>query len=134
MPPAHRRADIGSAHACHFPPSPATGGSPDVYVNDRPLMRVGDSYMPHACVAGHAGPHGRALAAGSATVFINGKPAGRIGDAIDCGGNAQTGSGNVYIGDDEGTGAGGGAASSAQSGGTPCQASMAAQSMPTVRG
>lgn len=134
MPPAHRRADIGSAHACHFPPSPATGGSPDVYVNDRPLMRVGDSYAPHACVAGHAGPHGRALAAGSATVFINGKPAGRIGDAIDCGGNAQTGSGDVFIGDDEGKGAGGGGAGSAASGGTPCQASMAAQSMPTVRG
>ncbi|MBP1852513.1 PAAR domain-containing protein [Rhizobium halophytocola] len=106
MPPAHRRADIGSAHGCRFPPSPATGGSPDVYVNGRSLMRVGDSYAAHACLAGHTGSHPRALAAGSATVFINGKAAGRIGDAIDCGGSAETGSSNVYIGND---GAGGGA-------------------------
>lgn len=125
MPPAHRRGDIGSGHACHFPPTPATGGSPDVYVNGRPLMRVGDSYVPHACVAGHAGPHGRALADGSATVFINGKPAGRKGDAIDCGGQAQTASGNVFIGDEEAT---------PLSSRASCQAGMAGKSMPFVRG
>ena len=32
------------------------------------------------------------------TVFINGKPAGRVGDAINCGGSASAGSGNVFIG------------------------------------
>ena len=99
MPPAHRKGDIGSGHACHFPPTPATGGSPNVFVNGRPLMRVGDAYVPHPCVAGHAPPHGRALAEGSATVFVNGQPAGRTGDAIDCGGAASSGSGNVFIGD-----------------------------------
>ena len=99
MPPAHRKGDIGSGHGCHFPPTPATGGSPDVYVNGRALMRKGDSFAPHPCVAGHAGPHGRALAAGSAAVFVNGKPAGRKGDGIDCGGAAATASGNVFIGD-----------------------------------
>lgn len=125
MPQAHRRADIGSAHACHFPPTPATGGSPDVFVNNRPLMRVGDAYVPHGCPACPQPPHPRALAAGSATVFINGKPAGRIGDAINCGGNAQTGSSDVFIGDDE---------AKAASSGTSCQGAMAAQSMPTVRG
>lgn len=132
MPEAHRKGDIGSAHACHFPPSPATGGSPNVYVNDRPLMRVGDAYTPHACVAGHAGPHGRALAAGSATVFINGKPAGRIGDAIDCGGSAQTGSGDVFIGDEESSDSG--IAGDGANSGTSCQANMSSQSMPAVRG
>ncbi|MBP1852522.1 PAAR domain-containing protein [Rhizobium halophytocola] len=81
-------------------------------------------------MAGHAGPHPRALAAGSATVFINGKAAGRIGDAVDCGGSAETGSSNVYIGDDGG-GAGGAGASTS---GTPCQKSMAASSTPGVRG
>lgn len=35
MPAAHRQADIGSRHACHFPPSAATGGSSDVFVNGR---------------------------------------------------------------------------------------------------
>lgn len=121
MPKAHRRADIGSAHSCHFPPTLATGGSPDVCVNGRPLMRVGDAYLPHACPTCPQPPHPRTLAAGSATVFINGRPAGRIGDAIDCGGQAQTGSSNVIIGDDGGRP-------------TACQKTMAAQSMPTVRG
>lgn len=106
MPPAHRKGDIGSGHGCHFPPTPATGGSPNVFVNGRPLMRVGDAYVPHPCVVGHAPPHGRALADGSASVFVNGQPAGRTGDAIDCGGSASTGSGDVFIGDGGGSGGG----------------------------
>lgn len=104
MPPDHRKGDIGSGHGCHFPPTPATGGSPDVYVNGSALMRQGDSFAPHACVAGHAGPHDRALAGGSATVFVNGKLAGRKGDAIGCGGSAATASVDVYIGDKSGGG------------------------------
>ncbi|MEF2074818.1 PAAR domain-containing protein [Consotaella aegiceratis] len=98
MPKAHRQVDIGSGHACHFPPSAATGGSPDVFVNGKPLMRVGDSYEPHACSPCPKPEHGRKLAEGSATVFVNGRPAGRIGDAIDCGGAAETGSPDVEIG------------------------------------
>ncbi|MBW6424858.1 PAAR domain-containing protein [Rhizobium sp. XQZ8] len=125
MPQAHRKAEIGSAHSCHFPPTPATGGSRDVYVNSRQLMRVGDAYVPHGCPTCPQSAHGRKLAAGSGTVFINGRPAGRVGDAIDCGGNAQTGSGNVFIGEDEVKAAGSG---------TSCQVSMAAQSTPTIRG
>lgn len=125
MPEAHRKGDIGSGHACHFPPTPATGGSPDVYVNGRPLMRVGDPYMPHACVVGHAPPHPRNLAKGSASVYVNGIPAGRKGDAINCGGEAQTASSNVYIGDD------GGFAGSAKA---ACQKGMAGSSMPFVKG
>jgi uncharacterized Zn-binding protein involved in type VI secretion len=127
MPAAHRKADIGSGHGCHFPPTPATEGSPDVYVNGRPLMRVGDAYVPHPCVLGHAPPHGRKLAKGSASVFINGKPAGRIGDAIDCGGKAQTGSSNVFIGDK-------GPKTKGQSAKAACQKGMAAQSTPFVKG
>ena len=98
MPAAHRKTDTGSGHDCHFPPSAATGGSPDVFVNGLPQMRVGDVYEPHACPSCPKPPHGRALAAGSGTVFVNGQPAGRVGDAIDCGGAADSGSGDVFIG------------------------------------
>lgn len=98
MPASHRKGDIGSGHACHFPPSAATGGSPNVFVNDKMAMRVGDAYAPHGCAPCPKPPHGRALAAGSSTVFINGRKAGRIGDAIDCGGQAAAGSGDVFIG------------------------------------
>ncbi|WP_299191569.1 PAAR domain-containing protein [uncultured Litoreibacter sp.] len=96
--PAARVGDIGSGHACHFPPSPATSGSPDVNVNGIPAVRQGDPYAPHGCGPCPAPPHGRALASGSATVYINGKQAGRVGDPIDCGGAAAAGSPNVNIG------------------------------------
>jgi len=99
MPPAHRKGDIGSGHSCHFPPSIAKSGSPNVFVNGRPLMRVGDSYTPHGCGTCGEPPHERKVVVGSSSVFVNGRPAARVGDAIDCGGNAQTGSPNVNIGD-----------------------------------
>lgn len=99
MSQAHRQSDAGSGHACHFPATIATGGSPNVFVNGKPLMRVGDSYEPHGCSTCPEPSHGRALAMGSGTVFVNGTSAGRIGDAIDCGGKAETGSDDVFVGD-----------------------------------
>lgn len=96
MPSATRKGDIGSAHGC-FPSSNSIEGSPDVIINGQPAMRVGDAFIAHGC--GTCAPHSRKAAKGSASVNINGKPAIRIGDAIDCGGQAQTGSPNVFIGD-----------------------------------
>ncbi len=97
MPAATRETDQASGHQCHFPPSEALSGSPDVEINGIPAMRVGDPYAPHACLANHAPPHGRKLAQGSPTVEINGKPAGRVGDPIDCGGKVSMGSNNVFF-------------------------------------
>jgi len=51
-----------------------------------------------------------------------------MGDAIDCGGQAQTGSSNVFIGDRSGS------SKTGDAGGTDCQKDMAARSMPMVRG
>lgn len=101
MPSAARKGDIGAAHGC-FPSSPAIEGSGDVFINGKPAVRVGDAYAAHGC--GKCAPHGRNAAQGSATVNINGRPAVRIGDSIHCGGNAQTGSPNVFIGDETWTG------------------------------
>jgi uncharacterized Zn-binding protein involved in type VI secretion len=96
--PAARLGDIGSGHGCHFPPSPAIGGSPNILINNLKAIRKGDAYAPHACPTCPAPPHGRALSSGSPTVLFNNRQAGRIGDPIDCGGNASTGSPNVLIG------------------------------------
>lgn len=96
--PAARINDIGSGHACHFPPSEAIEGSPNVFINNRNAVRQGDAYAPHGCPSCPAPAHGRRLASGSATVYINGRQAGRIGDPIDCGGADMTGSPNVFIG------------------------------------
>ncbi len=99
MPQASRLGDIGSGHACHFPPTPAIEGSPDVFINGKPAFRVNDALASHGCPA-HAPAHSRAAAVGSATVNINGQPAVRIGDAISCGGVMISGSSDVIIGDD----------------------------------
>ncbi|MGV1828573.1 PAAR domain-containing protein [Agrobacterium vitis] len=99
MPAITRLGDIGSGHACHFPPTPSIEASANVIINGRGAVRVGDAYGAHACSSCPEPSHGRALAAGSPTVFINGQPAGRIGDAIDCGGATAEGSGDVFLDD-----------------------------------
>jgi len=96
MPKAARLGDLGSGHGC-FPPSPAIEGSSDIIINGKPAVRVGDAYIAHGCNS--CIPHPRNAAQGSSTVNFNGKPAVRVGDGINCGGKAQTGSGNVFIGD-----------------------------------
>ncbi|WP_182417785.1 PAAR domain-containing protein [Bartonella sp. HY038] len=97
-----RKGDIGSGHSCHYPPTNATSGSPDVFINDIPAVRVGDSYAAHGCPTCPAPDHPRKQAEGSPTIFINGRPAARIGDAIDCGGVSQTGAPNVFFDDGDG--------------------------------
>lgn len=99
MPKATRLGDIGSGHACHFPPTPSIVASPDVYVENIAAVRQGDAYAPHACPTCPAPPHPRSLSGGSGTVFINGTPAGRVGDAISCGGDAAAGAATVSFGD-----------------------------------
>ncbi len=96
--PVTRLGDIGSGHACHFPPTPSIAASPDVSVDGLPVVRQGDAYAPHACPTCPAPPHPRMLAGGSSTVFINGLPAGRVGDPLSCGGAADKGSSSVSIG------------------------------------
>ncbi|WP_240488167.1 MULTISPECIES: type VI secretion system PAAR protein [unclassified Halomonas] len=89
--------DMGTDHE-NFPPSPVTAGSPDVFVDSKPVGRVGDPLEPHA-KPNHP-PHPRSIASGSTTVLINGRPAALTGGSVDCGG-VTIGSGSVIIGDDQ---------------------------------
>ena len=68
-------------------------GSPNVFTNGAPAVRVGDA------VAGHGRPphSSPVMAEGSGTVFINGIPACRAGDAATCG-HTASGSSDVFIG------------------------------------
>ncbi|WP_082830726.1 PAAR domain-containing protein [Pseudovibrio sp. W74] len=95
MPAAYRKGDIASGHGC-FPPTPSVAGSPDVFVNQIAVVRVGDSVAPHGCKK--CPSHGRSMSAGSGTVFVNGRAVCRVGDAVACGGSASVGSGDVEIG------------------------------------
>ena len=87
--------DLGTDHA-GFPPTPVIAGSPSVFIDGKPVARVGDPLAPHSKPK-HP-PHPRAIAGGSSTVLINGIPAAVTGGAITCGG-VTIGSGSVIIGD-----------------------------------
>ncbi len=99
-------ADSHGCPACPHPCiGPAVGGSPDVFVNGLPAVRVGDPGIHAAC----CGPNTWKAKAGSATVLINGKKAHRQGDSDKhCGGTGQMieGSPNVFTGGGGGGGIG----------------------------
>jgi len=68
-------------------------GSPNVFVNGKEAVRVGDEVTPHG-----DSPHNSAvMSEGSSTVFVNGIALCRAGDAASCGDNAS-GSDNVFAG------------------------------------
>jgi len=105
MPPQGRLGDKSQvpacAHGCPACPHPCTGpataGSPNVKVNGRPALRVGDSGIHAPCCAANTWD----ATAGSGTVFINNQPAHRQGDTdTHCGGTGPLieGSGNVMTG------------------------------------
>jgi uncharacterized Zn-binding protein involved in type VI secretion len=69
-------------------------GSPDVYVNNRPAVRVGDTGVHAAC----CGPNTWTAAAGSSTVFVNNKPVHRMGDQdTHCGGTGTLTQGSADV-------------------------------------
>lgn len=89
------------AHGCpacpHSTVGPAIIGSPTVFINGMPAVRVDDMGVHMAC----CGPNTWTARQGSATVFINGKAAHRKGDMDQhCGGVGQMieGSPDVDIG------------------------------------
>ncbi|MDX5496446.1 MAG: hypothetical protein O7173_02100 [Wolbachia endosymbiont of Nomada fabriciana] len=61
------------------------GGSRDVFINDKPVCRQGDSFT-----------EGKVMAQGSKTVFANGHGIGRVGDSVSCGFKVIRGSSNVF--------------------------------------
>ena len=83
---------------------PSKKGSPDVFINGQPVLRVGDK-GEHAEVC--CGKSAWRAKTGSSTVTINGMPMHRVGDAIEQGeavGQLVTGSSDVEVGSG-GTGA-----------------------------
>lgn len=105
MPGASRLGDkaqaMADAHGCpacpHTVTGPAVEGSPDVNIDHRPAVRLGDQGIHAPC----CGPNLWNAAAGSATVMINGQPAVRQGDSTThCGGQGSMieGSADVIIG------------------------------------
>ncbi len=91
-------ADAHGCPACpHVCVGPAIVGSPDVFVNSKPALRVDDKGIHAAC----CGPNQWTAVKGSSTVSINSKDAHRKDDSDQhCGGAGKMieGSGNVFSG------------------------------------
>jgi len=93
--PVDTHGKICCPHACI---GPAYEGSPDVYVNGRPALRVTDSGVHAAC----CGPNTWVATEGSSVVLINNLESHRLFDAdIHCGGPGfmVEASEDVFVGD-----------------------------------
>lgn len=102
MPPATRTghesrnpADSHGAKCCpHSVIGPAVSGSPNVFLEGLPMLRVGDPGVHSACCASNSWQ----CAAGSTDVFVNGIPAVRRGDATrHCGGAGAMVNGSTTV-------------------------------------
>jgi uncharacterized Zn-binding protein involved in type VI secretion len=83
-------ATLGAPHSGVgvIPPSPAAQGSPDVKIEGKAALRVGDAFAD-----------GSSVSAGAPHVFINGKAAARMGDQVSNGASIVQGAASVKIGD-----------------------------------
>lgn len=91
-------ADIHGKPCCpHNVTGPSISGSPNVLINNRPALRLGDNGVHLVC----CGPNTWKAIKGSLTVMVNGKPLVRKGDTtLHCGGIGRMidGSNNVLAG------------------------------------
>lgn len=90
-------ADSHGKPCCpHNVTGPAVSASPDVFINNRAALRVGDNGVHSAC----CGPNTWVCAQGSGKVNVNNIPLVRLGDTTThCGGtgNMIECSGNVMV-------------------------------------
>lgn len=77
-----RVGDLCSGHG-DFPPRAASTGSPNVFINGKKVVRVGDLYDSHTRQVEPHDSHSGYVASSSSTVFVNGIPVARTGDPID---------------------------------------------------
>jgi uncharacterized Zn-binding protein involved in type VI secretion len=94
MPPIFRaNTDFSIGHC--YGPRTCLIGSPDVLVNGKNVVRIGDNYsQTHTC---NDNTHVMGVAArGSSTVFVNNKGVHRTGDLVQCGDTAGIGSPDVF--------------------------------------
>lgn len=95
MPSVTRVGDKNTGHDSCSPTNLITG-SPNVFVNNKPVGRKGDKYSSHGCIS-HSS-HSDIISDGSSTVKVNNLPIARVGDKVSIGGSVATGSPNVKAG------------------------------------
>lgn len=92
MPLITRLTDLTTGHGC-WPARPPIEASPDFFVNDIAVVRLGDNYEVHCCVSCHGG----VLSTASPDFYINDVAVGRVGDSVSCGDTVAEGSPDFYV-------------------------------------
>ena len=93
--PTARLGDQGVPHCSGYV---IATGSPNVFVNGKPMASVGDTSTPHLRPGTPCPAHVAAINQGSGTVFVNGRPVARIGDSLAGCTVVATGSTDVFTG------------------------------------
>lgn len=91
MPAVHRQGDLTCGHGC-WPPEVPSSWSPNVFANGKPVIRNGDTRVPHCCPP----PCHGATYIGDSTVRANGSAIQRVGHPLSCGDTVCNGSPNVF--------------------------------------
>ncbi len=94
-----RVGDLCTGHD-NCPAVPLVTGSPNVFIEDRAVGRIGDSYAPHQCSAHES--HVGVITSGNSSVLVNGLAIATVGDSVSCGGTVAEGSTSVIIGTNSG--------------------------------
>jgi uncharacterized Zn-binding protein involved in type VI secretion len=96
MPAVARQGDAGAVHCSGYTIST---GSPDVFIDGRPVARDGDSSTVHQKPSGNkCVPHVSKIIATSSTVFVNNRPIAVVGDRLSECTQIIQGSPSVFIG------------------------------------
>ena len=89
---------IGDADIAHCSGMVRAQGSGNVFVNNIPVSRQGDSNTVHLLPGSPCPAHAAPIAAGSGTVKANNKGIGRVGDGLSGCTSVAAGSPNVFAG------------------------------------
>jgi len=81
--PVGRITEICSGHKC-WSPTIAISGSSNVFVENLPVHRVGDIYVPHCCGDDDDRCHDVKTTTASPSVFTNDRATSHIGSNTDC--------------------------------------------------
>jgi uncharacterized Zn-binding protein involved in type VI secretion len=89
---------IGDADIAHCSGMVRAQGSGNVFVNNIPVSRQGDTNTVHLLPGSPCPSHAAPIAAGSGSVKVNNKGCGRVGDGLSGCTSVAAGSPNVFAG------------------------------------
>jgi len=86
-----------ACRGCCNPVSFVISASSNVFTNDKPNLKVGDTFAPYTCPVCLTSAPGGKIVTGSSCIFINGAPLVSLGDTIETGETIISASSDVFV-------------------------------------